>query len=230
MLAVILLLVLGSGCTRNRDSVLPPSPAARASSTDEAFPPGLPPIGKWLIAADGVPAHWLNAPYHGKNLREPINVIFLDHAATSAADATNRLLRALAQAGFPLRKGHSSGYSAYVGGVAYHQFPEEPKTAISDEPFEVNNNHGRLFGPVRTATGAYLCTAAFSRERVAPLEQVKHAYVSFNRARDTLAQHLAQHTTFKLTGFVPLDNALLDETALTTGDHDGLAVLLEAKP
>jgi len=217
----MLLLVLCSGCTRNQGTVAPPTPAARTSSADEAFPPGLPPIGKWMLAPDGAPARWLNEPYHGKKLREPINVIFVDHAATSAADATNRLLRALAQAGFPVRKGHSSGYSAYLGGVTCHQFPAEPKTAISDEPFEVNNNHGRLFGPVRTA--------AFSRETVAPLEQVKHAYASFNRARDTLAQRLDQQTPFKLTAFVPLDNALLGDPALTTGDHDGLAVLLEAK-
>ncbi|MCX7007311.1 MAG: hypothetical protein NTY53_08685, partial [Kiritimatiellaeota bacterium] len=56
MLAVMLLLVLGSGCTRNQGTGAPPSPAARASSADEAFPPGLPPIGKWMLAPDGTPA------------------------------------------------------------------------------------------------------------------------------------------------------------------------------
>jgi hypothetical protein len=32
-----------------------------------------------------------------------------------------------------------------------------------------------------------------------------------------------------VSGFVPLDNALIDDPAVTTGDHDGVAVLVRAK-
>jgi len=215
--------LLLAGCTRLAGPVPPPALLA----ADAVRPDGLPEIGKWMLAPDGWPARWLGATWEGKHLHEPVNVIFVDRAATSPGEATNRLLRALALAGFAVRLGHSSGYSAFIGGQRYEQFPATHATAISDEPFEVNNNHGRLFGPC-LFNGVYVCTAAFSRERVAPLEQVKHAYESFNRARDAVAQNLDRKTAFKLAAFVPLQNHLLGRPDVTTGDHDGVAVLLAA--
>lgn len=228
MLSVVLLLAAGPGCGRSQSLVVGPDQVARASSAEEAFPTNLPAIGKWMIAPDDAPARWLNEVYYGKKLREPVNVIFVDHMAKSAADATNRLLQALMAAGFPLRFGHSHGYSALIAGVRHGQLVAGKATAFSDEPFELNNNHGRIFGPY-CSNGVYLCTGAFSREKIDPVAQVKHEFVSFNQARDALAQRLEWRTHFKRTGFIPLDNALLDHPALTTGDHDGIAVLLEAK-
>ena len=226
--ALVLVLAAGGGCMRNQGVVAGSDQGSRIASADEASPAGLPPIGKWMLAPDDAPARWLNQIYYGKNLREPINVIIVDRAAKSAADATNRLLHALSEAGFPLRMGHSRGYAGLIGGVPCGQFGAGKSTAFSDEPFELNNNHGRVFGPF-VYNGAYICTAAFSREKVDPLTKLKHEFVSFNQARDTLAQHLEWKTSFKRTGFVPLFNTLLDAPALTTGDHDGIAVLLEAK-
>ena len=152
----------------------------------------------------------------------------MDRAAASAAEATNRLLRALTAAGFPLRFGHSHGYSALLGGVKHAQLVSGKAAAFADHPFELNNNHGRIFGP-QVLAGAYLYTAAFSREKVEPLAKVKHEFASFNQARDAFAERMDRKTSFKRTAFIPLDNALLNHPDLTTGDHDGIAVLLEAR-
>jgi len=70
-----------------------------------------------MLAPDDAPARWINQIYYGENLRDPVNIIIVDRAATSVADTTNRLPYALAVTGFPLRMGHSSGYSGLIGGV-----------------------------------------------------------------------------------------------------------------
>jgi hypothetical protein len=224
----MMLALAACGCMRNQGVVVGAEAEERLSSADEVCPAGLPSIGKWMLAPDDAPARWLNEIYHGKNLREPINLILVDRAATSAAGATNRLLQAMSKAGFPQRFGHSHGYAALIGGVRCGQFGDGKSTAFADEPFELNNNHGRIFGPV-ACNGAYVFTAAFSRERIDPLTRLKHEFVSFNQARDALAQRLDWKTSFKRAGFVPLYNTLLDAPALTTGDHDGIAILLEAQ-
>lgn len=228
LLIIALLLVTGGGCERRAGPVEGPDQLVRASTIDEAFPSGLPPIGKWMIAPDHAPARWLNQVYHGKNLREPINIILVDRGAKSADDATNRLLYALNAAGFPLRLGHSCGYSGLIGSLRFGQLGDGKPAAFSDEIFELKNNHGRIFGP-HIHNGVYIFTGAFSREKFDPLAPVKHEFVSFNQARDTLAQQMEWKTNFKRVGFVQLDNALLDHPAFTTGDHDGMAVLLESK-
>jgi len=64
---------------------------------------------------------------------------------------------------------------------------------------------------------------------VAPLSKVKHAYVSFNQARDHFADALDQKSAYKKARFVKIDNALLGDTTCTTGDHDGVGILLEAE-
>jgi hypothetical protein len=54
-----------------------------------------------------------------------------------------------------------------------------------DEPFELPNDHDRVFGPV-SLDGHLVFVAALSREGVAPLDKVKHRYVSFTRAWDAV--------------------------------------------
>jgi hypothetical protein len=70
--------------------------------------------------------------------------------------------------------------------------------------------------------------AAFSRERVDLLEWPGHRYGSFNAARDDLARHLAAGSAFRPSGYVPLGNAVAPTADITTGDHDGRAVVLRA--
>ncbi|MXQ13641.1 hypothetical protein [Microvirga makkahensis] len=194
---------------------------------ETADPPGLPAIGKWMLTAQGVPSDWLGEIYQGKVLREPINVILIDEAAASGQDAVARLLAAAARAGYPVRFGHSTGYQAVIGGELYAQLPKGWDDALSDEVFELSNNHGRVFGPYRMER-SYLFTGAFSRERVDPFRWPGHRYGSFNQARDDFAARLDRGTAYKAAGFVQLDNSLSDDPAVTTGDHDGRAVVLRA--
>lgn len=178
-----------------------------------------------MLDAQKEPAHWLGEKYRGRSLREPINVLIVDDESKSPAEARDRLLRNLREGGFPVREGHSTGYLACIDGFLYSQIPEGKHVAFSDEPTELGNNHGRVFGP-HPFRNAWVFVAAFSRERLAPLDSVKHRYVSFDRARDTLAQELDLRTDYRIKGYVRMDNAVIGDAEVSTGDHDGIAVLL----
>lgn len=197
------------------------------SGLNVANPHDLPSIGKWMLGRDGSPADWLGVVLDGKRLREPINVIIVDEGASSAEAAKARLLSAAAAAGYPIRMGHSTGYHGYLGGQLYAQMPSGWDDAFSNELFEVSNNHGRIFGPHRIASG-YVLVGAFSREEVVPFRWPAHRYASFNQARDDFARRLDQSSPYKLIGSVDLENAIRDDPQTTTGDHDGRAVLVRA--
>src|SRR5262245_14077795 len=204
-----------------------PAAGATFTSLDVATPPDLPEVGKWMLDRNGTVAHWLGEIYRGKHLHEPINVILVDADADSAAHARQRLLAATAAAGYPIRFGHSTGYCGYIAGELYAQLPAGRDDAFSNRIFELSNNHGRLFGP-HSANGAYVFIGAFSREAVDLLRWPGHRYASFNQARDDFARDLDRHTPFKSTGLVALENAIVGNASVTTGDHDGRAVLLHA--
>jgi hypothetical protein len=196
---------------------------------DVATPEGLPAIGRWMLTAQSVPSDWLGEIYEGRNLREPINVIIVDQGASSVDDAKARLLAAAARAGYPIRFGHSTGYQGFIGGQLYAQLPQGRDDAFSNDIFEVSNNHGRIFGPHQFGQG-YLFAGAFSREEIDPIRDPPHSYGSFNRARDDFTQRLNRSTDFKVSRFVDLGNALIGDPKLTTGDHDGIAVVVRVGP
>ena len=196
---------------------------------DVATPEGLPAIGRWMLTAQSVPSDWLGEIYEGRNLREPINVIIVDEGASSADDTKARLLAAAARAGYPIRFGHSTGYQGFIGGQLYAQLPQGRDDAFSNDIFEVSNNHGRIFGPHQFGQG-YLFAGAFSREEIDPIRDPPHSYGSFNRARDDFTQRLNRSTDFKVSRFVDLGNALIGDPKLTTGDHDGIAVVVRVGP
>ena len=197
------------------------------SGSNLVQPPGLPQIGKWMLGADGSAAHWLRELYQGKRLREPINVIIIDESADSSDSAKLRLIRGASAAGYPIRMGHSSGYQGHLGGQLYTQIPSGWDDAFSDEPFEFSNNHGRVFGPHKSDRG-YIMIGAFSREEVVPFRWPGHRYASFNQARDDFARRLDQTSEYKVIGYVSLENAISGDAEVTTGDHDGRAVLLRS--
>jgi len=204
-----------------------PPPDYRPGPRDLVTVGDWPPIGKWMIDKHMRPAAWLGARLQGKTLREPINVVLVDSAAASAEEAVERLVLACRTAGFKPREGHSGGYHGFLGGLVFPQLPAAAGHAFADEPFELHNNHGRVFGPYRLADG-WLFVGALSRERFEPLTRTEHVYVSFNEARDRFARRLHEMTGFKIVGRVALANALGDDPAVTTGDHDGEAVVLRA--
>ena len=221
-----LLLLCGMAAARAQTSdTAAEAPRFLFDADDVASPEGLPDIGRWMVAPDGTVSHWLGGTYQGRHIREPINVIFADRLAASEADAAARLVAALAAAGYPSREGHSGGYRGFIGGQLYGQLPKERAHAFSNSPFEFNNNHGRIFGPAPLDEG-YLFIGAFSRERVAPFESPRHQYESFDRARDDVTQRLDAHTAYRIAGFVDLGNAIIGDPLVTTGDHDGRAILM----
>jgi hypothetical protein len=202
-----------------------PSPSDVVRPAYPAFE--LPELGEWMIAPDGRIASWLGYRYLGKELREPINVIVYDSFAKTEDEAYARLVAAAAVEEFEMRPGHSTGYAAHIGGMAFEQLPPGKGKAISDGPFELANNHGRIFGPFRWKEG-WLFTAAFSREHTDVASKVMHHFRSFNQARDAFAWALDREGTYKVAGFVPLNNAVIGFPDIGTGDHDGLAVFLAA--
>jgi hypothetical protein len=220
--AIVATLILAAVAVRAQPAV-----PHGAMPADVAAPDGLPAIGKWMIAGDGSIAHWLGEIYEGKRLREPINVIVVDAAATSPDHAKERLIAAAIAAGYPVRFGHSTGYRALIGSELHPQLPAGRDDAFSNGIFELSNNHGRMFGPHK-AGDVYVATGAFSREEVRPFRWPEHGYASFQRARDDFAHQLDRATAFKLSGFAALDNALTSDPGVTTGDHDGRAVVLRA--
>ena len=188
---------------------------------------GYPPIGKWMISPEMSYADWLGTIYEGKRLREPINVVIVDALATSDEEAVPRFLSACKNAGFASRTGHSSGYYGWLGDRLYPQIPSEKHHALSDEPFELHNDHGRFFGP-HFLDGRYILIGALSREKIALEPEPEHLFVSFKQARDRFARALVENVGFKLTTFLGLGNALFGGSAVGTGDHDGVAVVLTA--
>jgi hypothetical protein len=223
--AAAFLLCLSPFAAYGEERAAPPSPPDAVRSADLPFE--LPEIGKWMIAADGGIASWLGMKYRGKDLLEPINVVIYDGIALTGDEAYARLEAAGAAVEFEMREGHSTGYAALVGGSLYGQLPQGKGKAISDASFELANNHGRLFGPVRWKNG-WLFTAAFSRESPDLVSKVKHHFASFDRARDAFAWALDKEGTYKVAGFIPLGNAVIGSSEIGTGDHDGLAIYLSA--
>ena len=74
--------------------------------------------------------------------------------------------------------------------------------------------------------GFYLFTGAFSRETVDVASKVKHHFNSFNRARDAFAKRMSEKAQYRVLSFADLGNAICGDPTLTTGDHDGMAVVL----
>ena len=84
-----------------------------------------------------------------------------------------RLPEACRAAGTKPRDGHSGEYQGNLGGVLFHQMPAHAWHAFSNEPVELRNNHGRIFGPIQIKDGCP-SIGAMSRERFEPLIRTEH--------------------------------------------------------
>lgn len=215
LLTILATLLIGSVCL----ALINPSDIVKSN--------GLPRIGKWMFTTDLKPANWLGQKYQGKEMREPINVVVIDQQSTSSTEAIKCLARACRQAGYNDRWGHSGGYHGYIAGVFYPQLPSGKDRAFSNVPFIMSNNHGRFFGPYFDGKRYYL-SASFSRELIVlTLDQKKmHKYGSFKIARDDFASRMNKKSDYKIAKYADLKNALINDPILTTGDHDGRAVVL----
>jgi len=184
-------------------------------------------IGKWMLGRNGQLADWPSHPF--KTLYQPINVIIVDSTSTTAAESAAKVNAALTAAGFPAQPIHSTGYQGLIDGAVYGQQPTGPQQAFSNAHWLLPNDHGRVFGPAPAPDGAgYVWTASFSREAAGLYCLTPtHVYVSFDRARARVRAGLLATGATDL-GVVDLHNTLSGPT-LTTGDHDGYAVVISLR-
>jgi hypothetical protein len=201
-------------------------------SNDSVTLPGFPTIGKWMVDDNGEIAHWLGYIYDGKKMAEPINVIIRVNRQTSA-EAEQALMQATGDAGFKIRRGHSSGYTTILGSERVAQFPDTKGYAFSDMPYLLPNDHGRIFGPV-AYEGTYYFVAALSREgtdvigKVLNSKNLLHVYDSFQEARSRFVNRLCDTGQAVNSGTINMENALpVSDPDRTTGDHDGNAIVLD---
>lgn len=187
---------------------------------------GLPRIGPWMLTTEGVPARWLGVKFQGKLLLEPVNVVIVDSHSRSSDEAIGKFLAEATQNGFGEQWGHSTGYCAEIQGEVFPQLGEAEFAAFSDGLTIQENNHGRVFGPYQQGA-RWIFVAAMSRETFDPLASMPHGFSSFNAARDQFANRLAEGSVYRVSGMAHADNHL-DQEGVTTGDHDGSLVILEA--
>ncbi len=185
-------------------------------------PTGFPPMGKWMLNENFKPADWLGIKYKGKLIQEPINIIIIDSKSSTSDEAISNLLENCSIAGYNSHGGHSSEYTGYIAGSFYKKLPSGVGKAFSDSKFNLNNNHGRIFGPYYI-NNKYYFVGAFSRE-----DYIKktHYYDSFIKARENFAQKMKDKANYHFEKRVNLDNKISDDPIFTTGDHDGQAVVL----
>ena len=182
-------------------------------------------IGRWLLTGREVPANWLGQKFQGKMMREPINVILVDEFAVTPEAAVKYLLESCEAIGYLSRPGHSSDYRGQIGNVIYPQLPQEENHAFSNAMYIFPNNHGRIFGPHFFA-GRYYFAGALSRESINLFSEVRHVYASFEMAKQDFAARMQAGGRYSVAGAVAMENVFLPSESMTTGDHDGTAILL----
>jgi hypothetical protein len=197
-----------------------PSPADQVST-------GYGAIGKWMLMWDRRIANWGGKRYEGKTLLESVNVIIVDPNSSSRAQAVRALNKAMYFGGFAAQPFHSNGYQGRIDDVVYGQQPRGPLQSYSNDLFLLPNDHGRIFGPDPLESSAgYVWSGAFSTEKFGFSGGTPgHFYVSSNGARDSLAQALINSGRATYGGVVAMENAF-NTDGVTTGDHDGFAVVL----
>jgi hypothetical protein len=208
---------------------LPSTGAGNPTPADEV-PTAYGDIGKWMLQSDGQISDFGGQRYGGRTLLEPVNVMIVDPTSTTAAEAADKLNAAMLRSDFPGQPFHSTGFSGTIDDVTYGQQPVGFLQSYSDNFFLLPNHHGRFFGPdpVQTSTG-YVWSGAFSTETLGVVNGLPaHTYVSSDMARTALAIRLITSGQATLVGMVALNNAYDTET-ITTGDHDGYAVVLQLR-
>ena len=182
-------------------------------------------IGRWLLTGREVPANWLGQKFQGKMMREPINVILVDEVAATPDAAVQYLLESCEAIGYLSRPGHSSDYRGQIGNVIYSQLPRQQNHAFSNAMYILPNNHGRIFGPHFFA-GYYYFSGALSREAINLFAEVRHVYASFEMAKQDFAARMQANGRYFVVGAIVMENLFLPSESMTTGEHDGTAVLL----
>ena len=185
-------------------------------------------IGQWMVNKEGQVADWIGQPYCGagttvanckpdtpgaKTMQEPINTVFVVQAS-SLYLAELKLDFAMKVAGFGPSCCSSVGYSGYLRGDNYKQFPRGGPLGLGvlaplpfglfqeglmglvglgpayrDLPFLLANTHIRNFGGAPDGNGNYIFSASASTENLDTSSGgllPTHGYESFDQARTKL--------------------------------------------
>lgn len=204
-----------------------PSTSPDVPTAGDDVPTAYGDIGKWMLDRNGEISDWGGQPHDGKTLLEPVNVIIVDETSTTPEEAKRKLNSAMFWSGFPPQPIHSGGFQGEIDDTVYGQKPVLPLFGYSNNFFLFTNDHGRIFGPdpVETEQG-YVWTGSFSTEAFTFYNFLPaHSYVSSNMARNALAMQMIMSGRATFGGVVPLENSYNTDT-VTTGDHDGYAVVL----
>lgn len=187
----------------------------------------LPNINGWLYYRNNTFADWLGIKYHSRTLREPINIIIIDSYSDSEQQAIEKLMKECKIVGYEEEYGHSSGYMGVINNKNYYQIPNNKHMAFANKDFFLTNNHGRIFGPA-FYNNRYIFIAGFSTEKPTMFKGFRHIFISFDKARDDFSFKLNGGNIYKIIGSVELNNVVNTKT-VTTADHDGKGIVLEAQ-
>ncbi|MCD4791847.1 MAG: hypothetical protein K8R54_01340 [Bacteroidales bacterium] len=133
-------------------------------------------IGSWMLLSKNTTdrAEWLDA-----GIYEPITNMWKDKVSTSSSKALSRISKHLSGEGFNLSAMHTSAYYGYINET--YKYNAYNLYTWTDDYWYKDNNHGRIFGPVKV--GDYWITlGAFSREK-----GISHDFINFYEARNKAA-------------------------------------------
>ena len=144
-------------------------------------------IGSWMLCSDNIydRAHWLDSWIY-----EPITNMWKDKVSTSESAALQRVTDHLERVGYGLSSNHSYAYWGCISGT--YDYNAYGKKTWSDDYWWNDNNHGRVFGPVKV--GSYWVTlGAFSRET-----GIWHKFINFYEARNKASNYSSYFPTRKV--------------------------------
>ena len=143
-------------------------------------------IGSWMLLSKDTEdrAHWLDSWIY-----EPITNMWKDKVSSTSSDALKRVSDHLEEVGYGLSSCHSYAYYGYIDET--YKYNANDKKTWSDDYWFVDNNHGRIFGPVKV--GNYWVTlGAFSRET-----GIWHKFINFYEARNKAANYSSYFPTLE---------------------------------
>lgn len=167
-------------------------------------------------------------------IREPINVVWIDHASKNRADAQAHVEMYLTAAGFfqelatnEVRK-HGPGYFGFVNDFFIAQSGENVSVAWVDAEWPAENVHGRIFPVANVGTTedpVFYTLGAFSREGEA-LRIDFHRFLSFDGPQRQVLGWKTIGETVHGWKYDALDAGWGNILELTTADHQGVAILV----
>lgn len=163
-------------------------------------------------------ANWISVQHLGKDVLEPINVLWLDFKAKSKEESTNNVIKFLELNNFIMRSGSSVGYFSFF--EDFEWVPQYKATWSDKLNPNTINNHGRTFlsHQINDNLGKsfFVSSGAFS------IEDEKHLFISF---KDALNQFKEVEDWSIYLENLDAGNIIKFEN-YDTFDHEGIKVFI----